>query len=363
MTLRQTIQAAPGKTADLIAKLSATSNQAVKTREGLFQRLSDELMHYVEIEEQHFLPLLRKHAETRELANDALKGNKALRASLEKLAAMPMDTDAFLEELALLDKGFQQHVRDERKELLPAILKAFTDEEAATLAQTVDGAIADADKARRDEKRAETAAARREEEEAQQAAADKRKEKREETAAAKRDVAQAEEAAAARQEATRARTAAENAGREATEKTAAAMARGATKAQNGAQGMIAEVAARSRQASSDALAAFTVEHRMPQKIIDDLQAVQNASSASAGGMSEILSVCAEWFGGASRLNAEMSQRMMQCNSLQQAAEIQREFATSSIRNWMEGSAKVLNIAQRTSKQAVGPLDERLGKVA
>ena len=52
MTLRQTIQAAPGKTTELITKLSATSNQAVKTRENLFAELSDELARYIEIEER-----------------------------------------------------------------------------------------------------------------------------------------------------------------------------------------------------------------------------------------------------------------------------------------------------------------------
>ena len=65
MTLRQTIQAAPGKTTELITKLSATSNQAVKTRENLFAELSEELARYIEIEERQLLPLLRKHPETK----------------------------------------------------------------------------------------------------------------------------------------------------------------------------------------------------------------------------------------------------------------------------------------------------------
>jgi len=134
MTLRQTIQAAPGKTTELITKLSATSNQALKTRESLFAQLSDELTRYVEIEEQHFLPLLRKHSETKGFAADALKGNKDLRASLAKLSAMPKDNDEFLAELDDLNKSFQQHVRNERKELLPAVLKALSDEEAGALA-------------------------------------------------------------------------------------------------------------------------------------------------------------------------------------------------------------------------------------
>src|SRR3954471_19768045 len=157
MTLRQTIQAASGKTNELIKKLSATSNQALKTRENLFAQLSDELSQYVEIEEQHFLPLLRKHPETKGLAANAFKGNKELRASLEKLSAMPKDNDEFLAELDVLNKGFQQHVRNERKELLPAVLNAFSDEEAGALADTIEGAVADAEKSKRDEKREEAA--------------------------------------------------------------------------------------------------------------------------------------------------------------------------------------------------------------
>jgi hemerythrin-like domain-containing protein len=174
MTLRQTIQAAPGNTAELIKKLSETSNQAVKTREGLFAQLSDELTRYVEIEEQHFLPLLRKHAETKSLAADALKGNKDLRKSLEKLSVMPKDTDEFLAELDVLNKSFQQHVRNERKELLPAVLKAFSDEEAGELADSIEGAVADAEKVKREEKREENAQARRQAEEDEQARSDER---------------------------------------------------------------------------------------------------------------------------------------------------------------------------------------------
>ena len=155
MTLRQTIQAAPAKTTELISKLSATSNQAVKTRESLFAELSEELTRYVEIEEKHFLPLLRKHPDTKDLATEALKGNKDLRAALAKLAALPKDNDAFLAELGELNKGFQQHVRSETKELLPAVLKALSDEEAGTLAATMEGAVAEAaSQARREAGRA-----------------------------------------------------------------------------------------------------------------------------------------------------------------------------------------------------------------
>ena len=35
--------------------------------------------------------------------------------------------------------------------------------------------------------------------------------------------------------------------------------------------------------------------------------------------------------------------------------------SSALRNWIEGRAKVLEIAQRSSKQALRPLDERLNE--
>jgi hypothetical protein len=74
----------------------------------------------VEIEEQHFLPLLRKHAENQEPRCRCAQGKQGpAEASLKKLSAMPKDTDEFLAKLDVLNKSFQQHVRNERKELLP----------------------------------------------------------------------------------------------------------------------------------------------------------------------------------------------------------------------------------------------------
>ena len=142
----------------------------MKTRENLFAELSDELARYIEIEERQLLPLLRKHPESKDLAADALKGNKDLRASLARLSDVPKDNDAFLAELAELNKGFQQHVRNERKELLPAVLKALSDEEASALAANIEGAVADAEKTRRDAKRDEVAQTKRQADEVERAA-------------------------------------------------------------------------------------------------------------------------------------------------------------------------------------------------
>ena len=372
MTLRQTIQAAPVKTTELITKLAATSNQALKTREGLFAELSEELTRYVEIEEQHFLPLLRKHPETKDLATAALKGNKDLRAALAKLAALPKDNDAFLAELADLNKGFQQHVRTETKELLPAVLKVLNDEEAGALAATMEGAVADAEQAKRDQKRDDAAQAKRETEEAEQAAeaqraevraqkAAEREEKREEAAQVKRLAEEAEQAAEAQRVVVRAQQAAAQSAREATEKVVDMVGRGAVQVQDSARQMTANITERAQQAVSETRDAMTVYSESARKIADDLQAVRASSAVSVEALSDVRTAWTDWFSKAARTNVEASQQLLQCRSVKQVAELQREYVTNAMRNWMEVSTKVLETTQHSSKQALRPLDERLNE--
>lgn len=327
MTLLQTIQAAPGKTAELIEKLSETSNQAVKTREGLFAQLNDELSRYVEIEEQHFLPMLRKHAGTKSVAADALKGNKDLRKSLDKLTAMPKDTDEFLEELDVLKKSFQKHVRNERKELLPAVLKAFSDEEAGELASNIEDAVADADKAKREEKRDDAAQAKREDDAVEQ------------TEAAARTV------------------------RETSKATADTMARSAAKAQDVARDVTARVKDKSQKVAADTREAMDVYAHASHALRDDAQAIKASSSASVGAASDIYAAWTGWFSNTARINAEAAQNLMQCKTMQEVAAQQKAYASSMMRNWMEGKVEILEIAQHSSKQAIGPLSGRLNDAA
>ncbi len=365
MTLRQTIQSAPDKTAELITKLSATSNQAVKTRESLFAQLSEELARYIDIEEQHLLPLLLKHPETKELATGVSKGNKDLRASLAKLSDLPKDNDAFLAELDELNKGFQQHVRHERKELLPAALKAISDAEAGQLATNIEGAVAEAEQAKRDAKREEAAQAKRHAEEVVRAAAEaeqaKRDAKREEAAQAKRQAEEDEHSAAEQRAAVRAQKAAERSAREAAETVVNTIERGAASAQDGARQAIANITDRAQAAASEAREAMTVYSEASHKLVEDWQALRASSTASVEAMSDVRTAWMEWLGKVARTNTEATQQLIQCRSVKQVAELQRRYVSSAMRNWMEASTKVLESTQHSSKQALRPLDERLNE--
>jgi uncharacterized protein (TIGR02271 family) len=172
MTLRSLMQAAPAKAAELFARLSETSDNALKTRERLFAELKSELELHADLEEQHLFPLLRKHAETRELVANAIKDNKDVRARLEALENLPKNHETFLDKLTELQKAFRQHARDEKKELLPAVQKALSEEQVQTVAEKFETGLAEAGQAKQDEAEERRMAGRRQREQAEAAQRD-----------------------------------------------------------------------------------------------------------------------------------------------------------------------------------------------
>ena len=164
MTLRQVIHSGPAKANELFARLAETGDGAVKTRERLFAELKAELELLAGLEEQHLFPALRKRPETKALAADALADNKQVRALLAELEPMPKEGQDFPAKLAELRKAFQQHVRDEKRELLPAVAKALSEEEAQTVAEKIAAGKAEAEEAQREEAERQRAEARRERE-------------------------------------------------------------------------------------------------------------------------------------------------------------------------------------------------------
>ena len=150
-TIRQLIQNGPAKANELFAKLGETSVTAVKTRERLFAELKEELELLARLEEEHIFPVLRKNKKTKALVPHALNDNKVTRKLLVQLEYTPKDSEEFVDGLAELRSTFQQHVRDEKKELLPAVLKALSDEETQAIVEGIEETKAEIDEARRGE--------------------------------------------------------------------------------------------------------------------------------------------------------------------------------------------------------------------
>jgi hypothetical protein len=151
-TTRRFSQAPPDKANELFDKLLATSDAAGKTRERLFQDLKQELELLATLQEEHLFPVLTRHG-MQDLVREATNDNHETSALLAELERMPKNSAAFIGKVTELRRAFQQHIRDDKKELLPAVLKVLSDEEASAVVETVEDEMATIDETKRAEAR------------------------------------------------------------------------------------------------------------------------------------------------------------------------------------------------------------------
>jgi len=151
MTNKKYSQTSPDKANELFAKLLDTSNNAVKMRERLFSDLKEELELLANLQEQHLFPVLRKHKEMQDLLREAINDNRETSALLAEIERMPKNDSAFVGKISELKKVFQQHIRDDKKELLPAVLKVLSDEEAEAVVEKIEGELAEIEETKRAE--------------------------------------------------------------------------------------------------------------------------------------------------------------------------------------------------------------------
>ena len=84
-----------------------------------------------------------------DLVQEATNDNEETAALLGELERMPKNSAEFIDKVTELRRAFQQHIRDDRKELLPAVLKVLSDEEANAIAETVEDEMANIDEMKR----------------------------------------------------------------------------------------------------------------------------------------------------------------------------------------------------------------------
>lgn len=145
-------QTPPDKANELFDKLLATSDAAVKIRERLFTALKDELELLATLQEEHLFPVLTRHG-MQDLVREASSDNQETGSLLAELERMPKNSAEFIGKVGDLKRVFQQHLRDDKKELLPAVLKVLSDEEASAVVEKVEDEMADIDESKRAEVR------------------------------------------------------------------------------------------------------------------------------------------------------------------------------------------------------------------
>jgi hypothetical protein len=144
MTTTRTIgQTPPDRANDLFSRLLKTTNDAVQLREELFGDLKQELRLLADLHEQHLFPVLEKHPDTADLVRAARDDNRQTEALLDELESSPKDNDVFVTKVAELRSMFQQHIRNDKDELLPVVLKVMNEDEVEAVIERVEEEIAE----------------------------------------------------------------------------------------------------------------------------------------------------------------------------------------------------------------------------
>ena len=341
MNIAQTIQSGPAKANELFTKLTETGDGAVKTREKLFADLKDELELLARLEEEHLFPVLRKHAETKDLVPEARKDNKQVRALLVELDHMPKESEDFLKRVAELRRVFQQHVRDEKKELLPAVRKALSDEEAQAVVEGIEAGREDVEAAKRQEAEERRAEARREREEEERRQA--------EAEAAERRVREAARAARVVANETA------SAGRHAARAGAEIAERGTETVQQIAQSslsMATDVAERSAAQFAHAFG-FSGEQatETTRQASRNIEAVAEASTVLAQGFQDISHEWASLAQNRLKRNLNGFSELLGCRTLQDLIAVQSSLMRDNLELLVNNSRRLAEMSVQVATEA------------
>jgi hypothetical protein len=340
-TIRQLIQTSPARANELFAKLVDTSENAVKTREKLFAELKDELELLASLEEQHLFPVLRKHKDLKDLVREALNDNKATRKLLTELDHTPKDGEEFATRVAELRRVFQQHVRDDKKELLPAVLKALSDEEAEAVVERIEAGKAEIEEAKRAEAKRE-----RERAEAEQARieAAQRAEAEERRVAARREREEAERVQQAAEVVVNTAWAAPKAAQQAATAAQEVVQSGVSTASEMAQrttDQVTEVFGAARQRTQDLSARAT----------QSFQAVTQSSAALARGIQEVSGECLEMVQERVQKNLDGVNALVRCRTLPELLAVQTSLIRDNLELTLSNSRRIAELSAQVTENA------------
>ncbi len=114
------------KVVDLLEKLEATTERAVKTRDELFNQLKKELDVHAKIEESIFYPALERAQETHDITLEALEEHSLVKRLLADLESLSKDDEHWTAKLTVLKENVEHHVEEEEGEMFNRARKVFS---------------------------------------------------------------------------------------------------------------------------------------------------------------------------------------------------------------------------------------------
>jgi hypothetical protein len=250
--------------------------------------------------------------------------------------------------VAELRRVFQQHVRDEKKELLPAILKALSDEEAEAVVEGFEAGKAEIEAAKRAEAEERHAEARREREKAE--AAQARQEEAQRAEAAERRAAARHE----REEAERLQEAAE-----AVVNTVWAAPKTAQRAAETTQEVVrttVSTASGAAQRTTDQVtqvfgAVGERAQKLTERTSETLQTAAQTGTALARGMQDASGECLDMVQVRVQTNLDGMNALVRCRTLPELLAAQGSLFRSNMELTLANSRRLAELSTRFTDSA------------
>jgi hemerythrin superfamily protein len=115
------IKADHRKVEQLFREFEEAGDRAYKTKQGLVERIVEELEVHATIEEEIYYPAVEAKArkEGKELVAEAVEEHHVVKVLLGELSSMSAEEDAFDAKVKVLMENVRHHVEEEESELLP----------------------------------------------------------------------------------------------------------------------------------------------------------------------------------------------------------------------------------------------------
>lgn len=103
----------------IFQSIMLTSSADKAKREELFGTLKEALIKHAHAEEKVFYPPLREQQQSHDIVEEGLHEHHSVEDQIQKMSAIPADSDDWIDAIQHLKECVQHHVKEEETEIFP----------------------------------------------------------------------------------------------------------------------------------------------------------------------------------------------------------------------------------------------------
>lgn len=122
----------------LLEKLDSRTERGVKTREELFQRIKREMTAHETIEEEILYPVLKKHAEAKEIVLEGYEEHHVVDLLMGELDQVAYDDETWGAKASVMKENVEHHIEEEEDDMFEKAEELLDDAELESLGERME---------------------------------------------------------------------------------------------------------------------------------------------------------------------------------------------------------------------------------